>query len=123
MSKFSPIIIDNAGVTTEYQPYDRGQNGAFVYREKGMQVHAPRLVASTKVDDNASDRMSVQLNKPVWSLDNNGLEVLQGTDLVKVEMRFLASTKTDDRIEHIDKAVLVLQQLRTNIENREVIFV
>lgn len=123
--KFSRIDVDVNSVTYSYLPYDRGANGAFVYREEGKTVNAPRVVASASTNDSASDRMAVQINVPRTCEDPSqpcGIALQLGTDLVKTEMRFLASTSTADRQLQIDQHIALLQELRTVIENRETIY-
>lgn len=122
--KFSAITVNVADVDKTFLPYDRGANGAFVYREEGVSVHAARLVATTIVNDEASDRMTVQVNQPrVCPSDEScGPDKVLGTDLVKTEMRFLASTSKQDRINQIDTQIALLEELRANIEDRGVIY-
>lgn len=121
--KFSNLEIAAQGVNYTYKPYDRGANGAFVFREAGVSVHAPRVVVSTIANDTSSDRLTIQLNTPVVQPSVNGLPESQiGTDLVKTEMRFLASTSKQDRIKCIDKQVALLQELRNIIEDRGVMY-
>lgn len=122
--KFTNISVETSGGTFDFAPYDRGANGAFVYREAGASVHAPRLVVSTKADDNSSDKMTVQLNAPsVCPADDTcSVERLIGTDLVKTELRFLATTVKADRQAIIDKQIALLQELRSVIEERQVVY-
>lgn len=122
--KFDLINIQVASVDYNYVPYDRGANGAFVYREEGSTVHAARVVATTSVNDSGSDRLNVQVNQPRTCASETacGPDVLLGTDLVKTEMRFLASTSQAERALQIDKQIAVLQELRGVIEDRAVIY-
>lgn len=122
--KFDNVEINVADVDYTFQPYDRGANGAFVYREAGVSVHAARVVATTTVNDTASDRLSVQVNQPRTCASETacGPDVVLGTDLVKTEMRFLASTSKADRITQIDKQIALLQEFRGVIEDRAVIY-
>lgn len=122
--KFSQIDTTVESVAVAFAPYDRGQNGAFVYRKVGsVSVHAPRLVVSTSVNDTSSDKMTVQLNIPsVHPSANGGPDVVLGTDLVKTELRFLATTSKQDRVNQIDTHIALLQELRGVIEDRGVIY-
>lgn len=124
--KFSRIDVDVNSVTYSFLPYDRGANGAFVWRGEGVTVNAPRVIASATTNDSASDKMAVQLNVPRTCADPSlpcGVEKQLGTDLVKTEMRFLASTSTAERQLHIDQHIALLQELRDVIEDRNVIYV
>lgn len=121
--KFSNIDLSVDSVTYTFQPYDRGANGAFVFREKGVSVHAPRAVVSTVTNDSASDKMTVQLNTPKsCPSDDCGPDLMLGTDLVKTELRFLATTSKQDRALQIDKQIALLQELRNIIEDRAVMY-
>lgn len=125
MSQFTNIVVTVAAVDYTYNPYDRGTNGAFVYREvNGESTHAPRAIVSTSMDDTNSDKMTVQLNVPrtCEAETSCGPDILLGTDLVKTEMRFLASTSKADRVLQIDKQIALLEELRHHIEDREVIY-
>lgn len=125
MSQFTNIVVTVASVDYTYQPYDRGTNGAFVYREQaGESTHAPRAIVSTSMDDTSSDKMTVQLNVPrVLEAETSGApDIILGTDLVKTEMRFLASTAQADRILQLNKQIELLEELRHHIEDREVIY-
>lgn len=83
MSQFTSFDVTVDSVTYTYNPYDRGANGAFVYREAGAGVHLSRIILSADVNDNASDKMSIQLNTPrVCPSDDCGPDVVLGTDLV-----------------------------------------
>lgn len=123
--KFSQLEISVNSASYAYLPYDRGANGAFVYRESGKTVNAPRTVVSSTVNDTSSDRFSVQLNVPRVCADPElpcGVDRVLGTDLVKTEMRFLASTSKTDRQLQIDQQIALLQELRSVIEDRDVIY-
>lgn len=122
--QFSQIEVTASGANHVYQPYDRGAAGAFVWRQQGMQVHAPRLLVTSKTDDSTNDKLTVQNNIPrVCPSDNNcETDALKGTDLVKSELRFLATTSTADRQKAIDLHIALLQELRNVIENRETIY-
>lgn len=124
MSQFSKIDIEVGSVTYSYNPYDRGANGAFVYREAGIAVHAPRVVVSTSTNDAGSDKLSVQLNTPrVCAPEEScGPETILGTDLVKTELRFLATTSSAERELAIDKHIALLQELRNLIQARDVLY-
>lgn len=114
------LVVDSVNHT--FTPYDRGANGAFVYREKGVQLHATRLVITTVTDDTKSDKYLVQLNKPrVIDAVVGGSEVKQalGTDLVKTELRFLATTSEADRKAQIDLQIAALQAFRETVADRE----
>lgn len=121
--KFTNIAIDVDSVNFTFLPYDRGANGAFVYRQDGISVHAPRVVVSTITNDTASDKMTVQLNTPQTCPSTDcGPDLMLGTDLVKTELRFLATTSKLDRVLQIDKQVALLQELRGIIEDRAVMY-
>lgn len=124
MGHFSKIDIEVGSVTYSYNPYDRGANGAFVFREAGVAVHAPRVVVSTSTNDAGSDKMAVQLNHPrvCASAESCGPETILGTDLVKTELRFLATTTASERSLAIDKHIALLQELRGLSENRDVMY-
>lgn len=119
---FSELNLIVNSVTHSFTPYDRGADGAFVYREKGVQLHASRLVVNTMTDDTKSDKYKVQLNQPrVCEAIVGGCEVAQalGTDLVKTELRFLATTSEADRKAQVDLHIAALQQFRETIADRE----
>ena len=121
---FSNIEVTANGSQVVFQPYDRGANGAFVYRKSGATVHAPRLVLSTQVNDSSNDKLTVQNNVPrVCPSDEScGVDKILGTDLVKTELRFLATTSEQDRKATIDTHIALLQELRDVIETRQVIY-
>lgn len=120
--QFTQIELTVNDVDHTFDPYDRGANGAFVYREVGGTLHQPRLVVSTKTDDAGSDRYSVQLNAPRIQSAAEGCceaDSVLGTDLVKTELRFLATTNSQARLDQIDLHIAALQEFRTAISNRE----
>lgn len=121
---FSNIEVTVGGSTVTFQPYDRGANGAFVYRQSGPTVHAPRLVLSALVNDSSSDKLVVQLNEPRTCPSDVecSIDKVLGTDLVKTELRFLATTSMTDRQTQIDKHIALLQELRDLIETRSVVY-
>lgn len=110
------LVVDSANV--KFNPYERGASEAFVFRKDGVTLHAPRLIVSTKVDDTSSDKYTVQLNEPrVQTVD--GIDKAVGSDLVKTELRFLATTSEAARKAQIDTQIVALQQLRDMIGKRE----
>lgn len=124
--QFTKLEIAVDSTSYEYLPYDRGQNGAFVFRESNglSTVYAPRLVVHTANNDAASDKMTVQSNTPrvkTCGVDCP-VDTQIGTDLVKTEMRFLASTSKAERALAISKHIAVLEELRDVIEDRDVIY-
>lgn len=123
--KFSNLTITVDSVQRTFLPYDRGQNGAFVWRDSTASVYAPRVVASAATNDAASDKLTVQLNTPRVVLPAEGccdpIKSL-GTDLVKTELRFLATTSMSDRAAQIDRHIALLQELRDIVESRSVIY-
>lgn len=121
---FSNIEVTVGSSTVTFQPYDRGANGAFVYRQSGPTVHAPRLVLSALVNDSSSDKLVVQLNEPRTCPSDVecAIDKVLGTDLVKTELRFLATTSKTDRQTQIDKHIALLQELRDLIETRSVVY-
>lgn len=124
MSQFTKLEIQIESVDYTYSPYDRGANGAFVFRQDGVSVHAPRVVVSTATNDVSSDKYAIQLNEPrVCPSDLNcGPDVMLGTDLVKTEFRFLGTTDAVTRALQIDKHIALLQELRDMVESREVMY-
>lgn len=123
--QFSKLTIAVGQSTIDYLPFDKGANGAFVFREGGLSVYAPRVLVSTSINDAANDKMTVQLNTPRVKLPAAGCcdPVTQlGTDLAKTELRFLAATSKADRVTVIDRHIALLQELRATIENREVVY-
>lgn len=119
---FSELTLVVNSVNHAFTPYDRGANGAFVYREKGVQLHAARLVITTTTDDTKSDKYLVQLNQPrVIDAVVGGSEIKQalGTDLVKTELRFLATTSEADRKAQVDLQIAALQAFRETVADRE----
>lgn len=124
MSQFTKLEIEIESVSYTYSPYDRGANGAFVFRQDGVTVNAPRVVVSTATNDTSSDKYVVQINEPRTCPGENpcGPEQLLGTDLVKTEFRFLGTTSPDVRALQIDKHIALLQELRGMIEDREVMY-
>lgn len=122
--QFTQIEVTASGVDYVYQPYDRGVAGAFVWRQTGQQVHAPRLLVTSKVDDSTNDKLTVQNNIPrvCPSDDNCNIDTLKGTDLLKTELRFLATTSTADRQKAIGLHIALLQELRDVIENRNTVY-
>jgi hypothetical protein len=123
--QFQPVILAVSGADITFNPYDRGANGAFVYRQAGVTLQAPRLVISTVTDDNASDKYLVQVNAPRVKPAEEGccsVDSLLGTDLVKTELRFLATTSQSDREKSIDTAIAALQEFRETISKREKLY-
>lgn len=118
---FSELNLVVNSVTHTFSPYDRGANGAFVYREKNVNLHATRLVITTSTDDTKSDRYQVQCNTPRVSagVPAGSVPIMLGTDLVKTELRFLATTSEADRKAQIDLQIAALQQFRETIADRE----
>lgn len=122
---FSKLTVEIDGATVNYLPYDRGAQGAFVYRKaQGKLVGAPRLVVHTTNNDASSDKLTVQLNltRMCESAEACGEDVILGTDIVKTEMRFRSSTSQQDRIDAINEQVALLQELREVIESRDTIY-
>lgn len=120
--QFTTIDLVVNSVNVSYLPLDRGANGAFVYRKAGASIYAPRVVISTSVNDSANDKMTVQNNVPRTATSPDSVITQVGTDLVKTELRFLATTSEVDRIEQIDTQIALLQELRGVIETRNVIY-
>lgn len=120
--QFTQLILSVQGTNVTFIPFDRGASGAFVYRQNGASLHANRLVVSTAVDDASSDKYSVQLNAPRVKPAEEGcctIDSLLGTDLVKTELRFLATTSEADRKWQIDAHIAALQEYRETFEKRE----
>lgn len=124
--KFNDLTIVVDSVTTVFQPYDRGANGAFVWRETGSTLHAPRVIASATTNDAASDKYLVQLNQPrLCTVEPAGCEpvtTVKATDIVKAEFRFTAETSSADRSKQLDELVKLIQEFRTAISLREKIY-
>lgn len=122
--QFSTVEISVNSTTYTFQPYDRGANGAFVFRQAGQGVYLPRLLVSTSNNDDASDRMTIQSTEPrTCEPDDACVETkVLGNDLVKTELRFLAATSEADRKLQINKHIALLQELREIIETRGVIY-
>lgn len=122
--KFGTLPITVNSVDYTFNPYDRGQNGAFVWRLAGESVFASRVVASATANDSASDKLTVQLNTPRICAESAecGKPVTLGTDLVKTELRFLATTSSADRELQIDQHIELLLEMKSTIVNREVIY-
>lgn len=123
--QFSKLTIADGPLTIDYLPFDKGANGAFVFREGGLSIYAPRVLVSTSINDAANDKLTVQLNTPRVSLPAEGCcdPITQlGTDLAKTELRFLAATSKADRVTVIDRHIALLQELRATIEDREVMY-
>ena len=123
--QFTQLTLVVDGVNVTFSPYDRGTDGAFVYRKDGVALQSPRLVIKTSVDDNTSDKYQVQNNTPRVLVPEEGCctaESLLGTDLVKTELRFLATTSGSDRIASIDLHIAALQQFRETFEKREKLY-
>lgn len=123
---FSPISLAVASETLVFSPYDRGTKGAFVWRLSGAYVNAQRLVASTATNDSASDRYNLQVAVPRVKAVEPGCcptgDNLLGTDLVSVDVRFLASTVPADRITQIETAVAFLTEMKNTISTRDKIY-
>lgn len=97
----------------------------FVYRKEGNTLQAPRLVISTQVDDNTSDKYLVQVNTPRVEPAKEGCctnDAILGTDLVKTELRFLATTSEADRSAHINLQIAALQEFRDTFEKRQKLY-
>lgn len=121
--QFSNLTITAGSVTQTFSPYDRGANGAYVWRKDGITVHSPRIVASATVNDTLNDKYSIQLNLPrVSCADECGNVTSLGTDLIKTEMRFLASTSSADRTADIDAHIALLEELKQMPVDRETIY-
>lgn len=121
---FSNLVITADAASYTYLPYDRGANGAFVYREQGVSVHAPRVVITTNTNDATSDKFAVQLNTPrvCAAVLDCAIDTVLGTDIVKTELRFLATTSSADRKKQISQHIALLEELRATIQNRQVIY-
>lgn len=124
--QFTQIEVTANGTDYTFRPYDRGNAGAFVWRQNSESVvHAPRLIVTTKANDDASDKYVVQNNVPRTcsnTIEDCAVDKLLGTDLVKTEMRFLASTSKADRLEAIELHIALLQELRDVVTDRDVIY-
>lgn len=125
--QFSKIDITVDSVVYTLNPYDRGQDGAFVYRNAGTPLYPLRAVVKTAVNDLTSDKYVVQLNQPrVCEVTAPGTDCivnqLQGTDIAKTELRFLATTKPAQRSLLIDQQIALLEEMKSTISNRDVIY-
>lgn len=123
--QFSSVTLTVDGASVVFNPYDRGASGSFVYRMAGVTLQAPRLVVSTNTDDNTSDKYLLQNNVPYVRPAEEGcctVNEILGTDVVKTELRFLATTTEADRTKHIDTHIAVLQEFRETFEKREKLY-
>lgn len=123
---FSPVTLTVNSVPVVFAPYDRGARGAFVYRKNGVQVNAPRLLVSSETNDAASDRYTIQINEPRTALPAEGCcptDVKSlGTDLSKVDLRFLATTSDTDRAAQIDTLVAAMLEFKSLVTSRNKIY-
>lgn len=120
---FTPVEITVNATPVVFSPYDRGAKGAFVYRENGVDVMRPRVVVNTVTDDKSSDRYSVQHNKPVMVSGEAGMPDVQlGTDLIKTDFRFLATSSSEDRLSQIDTHIALLEEFKLMMGNREKVY-
>lgn len=124
--KFNDLTIVVNAATTVFNPYDRGANGAFVWRKAGSSLHAPRVVASVTTNDATSDKYLLQLNQPrVCVVEPAGclpVDTVKATDIVKAEFRFAADTSSADRLLQIDQFMKLITEFRAAIGNREKVY-
>lgn len=123
--KFDELNLTVNAASVVFQPFDRGTNGAFVYRQAGISLHSPRLVVSTLTNDASSDKYALQQNTPRVQVVAEGccdVPSILGTDLVKTELRFLAITGSQARLDMIDTQIALLQSFRMAISLREKVY-
>lgn len=123
--KFDVLTAVVGASTFVFTPYERGATGAFVYRQEGVPLFAPRLVATAATNDDASDNYQVQVNTPLIIDPDVGSNLpvsSPGSDLVKTQLRFLATTGSEARKLQIDKHIAILLQYRNAIANREKLY-
>lgn len=123
---FKQLSLSNGSDTLTYSPYDRGAKGAFVWRLSNAFIHAQRLVASTVTNDSASDRYNFQVATPRVKAVEPGCcptgSDLLGTDLVSVDLRFLATTEPAERLAQIDTAISLLNEMKTMVSTRDKLY-
>lgn len=123
---FQPLSLSVDSTTYVYSPYDRGQKGAFVWRLSTEYLHAQRLVASTVTNDSASDRYNLQVAVPRVKAVEEGCcptgNDLLGTDLISVDLRFLASTVPAARLKQIETMIAFLNELKATVSTRDKIY-
>lgn len=124
---FAPINLTVQSVPVVFSPFDKGANGAFVYRMDGQLLNAQRLVIKAVTNDTASDRYSIQTSVPRVSTPVEGCcpteyNALLGTDLVSVDMRFLATTSDTEKEKQIHTAIEALKSLIPTIKIRGKIY-
>lgn len=122
---FSPLTLQVDAATAVFNPYDRGTNGAFVYRKAGVVLNAPRVVVSTTTNDAASDKYLFQVSHPRVAPVEPGccdVPVVLGTDFIKCDVRALANTDAASRAEMIDTMVGLLLEMKTAFQNREKVY-
>lgn len=123
--KFQEIEITVGSENYTLKPYDYGANGAFVFRYAGVSLNAHRVAITAKTDDAKTDRYTVVDNIPrvcTSAVESCMPDPVLGSDLVKTELRFLATTSKVDRELAIDQHIALLQELRTMIADREVVY-
>lgn len=123
--KFSKLELTVNSAPISFLPYDRGTKGAFVWRQEGASVYAPRIMVSTMINDTTSDKFTFQQNAPrVCETVEPGCAPIQnlGTDIAKTEFRFLASTSVSDRKALIETQIALLTEMLSTMVNREVIY-
>lgn len=123
---FTQLSLSVESETLVFSPYDRGLKGAFVWRQSNAYVHAQRLVASTVTNDSASDRYNLQVAVPRVKAVEPGCcptgNELLGTDLVSIDLRFLASTDPASRITQIETSIAMLNSMKDMISTRDKIY-
>lgn len=123
---FTQLSLSVESNTLVFSPYDRGLKGAFVWRLSNAYVNAQRIVASTVTNDSASDRYNFQVAAPRVKAVEPGCcptgSDLLGTDLVSVDLRFLASTEPAKRITQIETAIALLNSMKSMVSTRDKIY-
>lgn len=121
--QFNPVTLVVNSANVVFTPYDKGLNGAFVYRKDGVSLQAPRLIVQTQVNDDSSDKSVLQINTPRVKTGGVGEpDTVLGSDMVKSELRFLATTIEADRVTAIDTHIAALTEFRDTFEKREKIY-
>lgn len=123
---FSSISLSVDSNTLVFAPYDRGAKGAFVWRLSNAFIHAQRLVASSVTNDSASDRYNFQVAAPRVKAVEPGCcptgSDLLGTDLVSVDLRFLATTEPAERLTQIETAIALLNNMKSMVSTRDKLY-
>lgn len=122
--QFTEITITVNSNEVKYLPYDITSNRKFVWRGNTADIYPERPLVSSVINDDSTDRYVVQLSVPRVCDEQISCKppVNQGTDLVKTELRFLATTSSADRTLQIDKQIALLEYFKSTIASRDVLY-